>query len=139
MYILQRILPLPNLVANPLAMSVVLADASWDPASGSASHLVSSSHNSFRRQLKQSAFCPDGCDGNQNCIQDSTVGGLRCQKCKNNLRVSPIDGRCSECDQCLGGGGCPRGGGCSSLACKGCAGCGQGERQAAQCACGWVG
>lgn len=92
------VLWLVTLITVATARTEPGADASWDPASRSpgASHLASSSSSSgLGRQLRQSAFCPDGCDGSQNCIQDSTAGGLRCQKCKNNLRVSPIDGRCT--------------------------------------------
>lgn len=48
------------------------------------------------RQLKQNAFCPDGCLDSASCVQDATMGGLRCQKCKNNLRVSMINGMCSK-------------------------------------------
>jgi hypothetical protein len=55
---------------------------------------VASSVNSFSRQLKQSAFCPDGCaDGF--CQQDSTSGALRCAKCVSNLIVNG-EGTCSK-------------------------------------------
>lgn len=30
------------------------------------------------------------------CAQDSTSGGLRCQKCEGNLIVSRVDGTCGE-------------------------------------------
>lgn len=48
-----------------------------------------------RRQLLVSPLCPEGCmpDG---CVQDSTRGGLRCQKCQNNLVVVKTTGLCGE-------------------------------------------
>ena len=47
------------------------------------------------RQLRASAFCPQGCteDG---CVADSTTGGLRCNKCLNNLVVVKTTGMCGE-------------------------------------------
>jgi hypothetical protein len=42
-------------------------------------------------------------------VQDATVGGLRCTKCLNNLRVNLVNGRCCK----LGAAAwlAPRGGG----------------------------
>ena len=64
------------------------------------------------RQLQQNAFCPDGCYDLLSCVQDATMAGLRCQKCKNNLRVNVINGMCSEFLVLSaprgGGGGAPR-------------------------------
>ena len=83
------------------------ADVS-DAPSGSSS---SSSRNAGR-QLQQSAFCPEGCAPGF-CVQDATVGGLRCTKCLNNLRVNLINGRCGEFGlQLKGGGGVWGRGGC---------------------------
>jgi len=47
------------------------------------------------RQLASSNFCPQGCspDG---CVEDSTQGGLRCNKCLNNLVVVKASGVCGE-------------------------------------------
>lgn len=60
-------------------------------------------HNEFtltvtaqkRRQVLASPFCPEGCspDG---CVQDSTYGGLRCQRCQSNLVVVKSTGVCGE-------------------------------------------
>lgn len=80
----------------------------YDHAAGRAAHVrtltqqVASSVNSLHvRQLQQTATCPDGCR-DDSCITDGTVGGYRCQMCKNNLVVSKTDGSCGECP---GGGG----------------------------------
>jgi hypothetical protein len=48
-----------------------------------------------QRQLQQNALCPEGCV-NDMCIQDSTIGGLRCQKCESNLMINTTDGTCCE-------------------------------------------
>jgi hypothetical protein len=51
-----------------------------------------------KRQLQQNAFCPEGCITDM-CTQDSTIGGLRCQKCESNLMVNSTDGSCCESRQ----------------------------------------
>lgn len=47
------------------------------------------------RQLRSSAFCPQGCT-EEGCVADSTQGGLRCNKCLSNLVVMKTTGLCGE-------------------------------------------
>lgn len=47
------------------------------------------------RQLRSSALCPQGCSEG-GCVADSTSGGLRCNKCDNNLVVVKTTGLCGE-------------------------------------------
>jgi len=67
-----------------------------DSSSSSGSGGTDSSHV---RQLLQdsSPVCPEGCTRN-GCVQAATPGGLRCNRCKNNMLVNKVDGTCCECE-----------------------------------------
>lgn len=79
----------------PVACLVVLisfqsVDCYLVPEQHSVRHAVKTL---VRRQLSSFPTCPEGChvDG---CISDSTTGGLRCNKCVNNLIVLRASGQC---------------------------------------------
>lgn len=102
---LQQQLARQPVAPHDIAQACCIAQPLTHPRPATRLHLNRAAHvrkltqevaGSLNRQLRQTALCPDGCKDGY-CAQDSTYGGLRCQKCDGNLIVSKVDGTCGEC------------------------------------------
>lgn len=108
----------PNSAFKPLAgictLLLLIVTAQAAAAPGTRQH--------SRRHLTAlgNAYCPEGCT-DDGCVPSSTPGGLRCNRCQNNLVVNLATGRCvctpgsystpnsSSCAACSKGHFCPGG------------------------------